>query len=100
MRHIWEHYLHGRDIQFLQEYYPIMTSAADFLEDWMYENKDGKKQLLKTIELEVADDSQGRVTYSKTTRAILSGVYECAFRIYPKSKLLPHRQDLPLIKWV
>ena len=76
-------------------------SAKDIgVEAVFVENKDGKKQLLKTIELEVADDSQGRVTYSKTTRAILSGVYECAFRIYPKSKLLPHRQDLPLIKWV
>ena len=39
-RHIWEHYLHTRDIEFLEEYYPVLVDAARFLEDWMYE-KDG-----------------------------------------------------------
>ena len=39
-RHIWEHYLHTRDLDFLAEYYPILEEAAQFLEDWMYE-KDG-----------------------------------------------------------
>ena len=29
-----------------------------------------------------------------------SGVYDYSFRIYPKHKLLPHRQDFPLVKWV
>ena len=76
-------------------------SAQDLgVEVLFTENKGGVKTLLKTIELEAAEDSQGRVVYSKTTRAMLSGVYECAFRIYPKNKLLPHRQDFPLLKWV
>ena len=39
-RHIWEHYLHTRDLGFLEEYYPVLEEAACFLEDWMYE-KDG-----------------------------------------------------------
>ena len=39
-RHIWEHYLHTRDLDFLKEYYPVLEEAAWFLEDWMYE-KDG-----------------------------------------------------------
>ena len=64
------------------------------------ENKNGKKVLLKTIELNVTEDNQGRVTYSKVSRAIVSGVYRCAFRIYPKHPLLPNRQDFPLLKWV
>ena len=76
-------------------------SAKDIgVEALFTENKEGKKILLKTIELEITEDNQGRVTYGKTSRAILSGVYECAFRIYPKHKLLPHRQDFPLLKWV
>ena len=76
-------------------------SAQDLgVEVLFTENKGGVKTLLKTIELEAAEDNQGRVVYSKTTRAMLSGVYECAFRIYPKNKLLPHRQDFPLLKWV
>lgn len=39
-RHIWEHYIHTRDLGFLREYYPVMEEAAWFLEDWMIE-KDG-----------------------------------------------------------
>mgnify|MGYP002511313669 CR=1 FL=1 len=40
-RHIWEHYLHTRDQAFLREYYPVLTGAADFLEDWMVEDEEG-----------------------------------------------------------
>ena len=40
-RHLWEHYLHTRDLAFLEEYYPVMSGAADFLTDWMYEDKNG-----------------------------------------------------------
>ena len=40
-RHIWEHFAHTGDREFLQEYYPIVEEAAWFMEDWMYENKDG-----------------------------------------------------------
>ncbi len=39
-RHIWEHYVHTRDEKFLEEYYPILEGALNFLCDWMYE-KDG-----------------------------------------------------------
>lgn len=42
LRHIWEHYLHTRDKSFLEEYYPVMTAACDFLEDWMLENENGE----------------------------------------------------------
>lgn len=42
VRHIWEHYLHTRDVEFLKEYYPVMTSAAAFYNDWMYRNEEGK----------------------------------------------------------
>lgn len=41
-RHIWEHYIHTRDGEFLKEYYPVLTSACEFLEDWMFENEDGE----------------------------------------------------------
>ena len=35
--HIWQHYLYTGDKQFLEEYYPIMKGAADFLLDYMQE---------------------------------------------------------------
>ena len=57
-------------------------------------------KFIKTMQLDMVEEKQGRTTYIKTSRAILSGVYQCAFRIYPKHPLLPHRQDLPLLKWI
>ena len=41
-RHIWEHYAHTQDKEFLEEMYPVLEGAVDFLEDWMYENENGK----------------------------------------------------------
>ena len=41
-RHIWELYIHTNDKEFLAEYYPVMTSACEFLEDWMTENEKGE----------------------------------------------------------
>ena len=35
--HIWQHYLYTGDKQFLEEYYPVMKGAADFLFDYMQE---------------------------------------------------------------
>lgn len=42
VRHIWEHYLHTRDVEFLKEYFPVMKSACEFLQDWTYENDEGE----------------------------------------------------------
>ena len=40
--HIWQHYLYTGDKQFLEEYYPVMKGAADFLIDYLTEYpKDG-----------------------------------------------------------
>ena len=41
-RHVWEHYVHTQDEEFLREMYPVFTGAVDFLDEWMYENKDGR----------------------------------------------------------
>lgn len=40
-RHIYEHYAHTRDEQFLRDYYEVMQGMADFLQDFMTET-DGK----------------------------------------------------------
>ena len=42
LRHVWEHYIHTKDIVFLERMYPVMTGAADFLKAWMIEGTDGK----------------------------------------------------------
>ena len=33
--HLWQHYLYTGDKQFLEEYYPVMKGAADFLVDYL-----------------------------------------------------------------
>lgn len=40
-RHIWEHYIHTKDIDFLKEYYPVLFRATEFLENWMFEDDEG-----------------------------------------------------------
>lgn len=39
--HIWEHYRFTGDKNFLEEYYPLMKGAAEFLLDWLIEDKEG-----------------------------------------------------------
>jgi glycogen phosphorylase/synthase len=40
------------------------------------------------------------VTFKCEVPSKKAGIYNYAFRVYPKGKYLPHRQDLPLIKWI
>ena len=39
--HLWEHYLYSRDLQALQDDYPVLKGAAEFCIDWLVE-KDGE----------------------------------------------------------
>ncbi len=41
-RDIWEHYLFSADKAFLEEYADILFGAAEFLEQWIYRDDDGK----------------------------------------------------------
>ncbi len=42
-RHLWEHYLHNGDVEFLKEAYPIMKGAAEFFDATMvYEPAEGR----------------------------------------------------------
>jgi alpha-L-fucosidase 2 len=37
--HIWEHFLYTGDLEFLREYYPVMTGAVQFYTDFLYEDE-------------------------------------------------------------
>ena len=41
-RDIWEHYDYNRDENFLRENINVLEGAMDFLDGWLYENKDGQ----------------------------------------------------------
>ncbi len=46
-RHLWEHYLHSGDVEFLKEIYPIMKGSAEFFDAMMvYEPTEGRLVLV------------------------------------------------------
>lgn len=46
------------------------------------------------------EQQNNHATYECDVELELSGVYEYGFRVFPKHELLPHRQDLNLVKWI
>lgn len=55
-------------------------------------------RLVKPLELK---SKEGKVaTYQCSLEPQMSGVYEYGFRLYPKHPKLPHRMDLPLVRWL
>ncbi len=51
-------------------------------------------------ELKLVSNSGVKAIYSCSITLKVSGVFDFAFRIYPKADFLPHRQDFDLVKWV
>lgn len=51
-------------------------------------------------ELTMLESSNGKVTFKCEFPLENTGVYDYAFRIFPKNSLLKYRMDFPLIKWI
>lgn len=51
-------------------------------------------------ELEVTTSVNNHASYTCELPTTMSGVYEYGFRMFPKHKLLVHRMDFPLAKWL
>ncbi len=60
----------------------------------------GNRHLKRIHNLEQQKAANGRATYACSFKIQFAGVFDYAFRIYPKHPLLPHRQDFPLVKWI
>lgn len=64
--HIWEHYEYTRDLEFLKEYYPVLSEAALFFLDYLVE-KDGFLVTCPSSSPEnsyrLPDGESGAVTY-------------------------------------
>jgi len=63
------------------------------------ENDEAEKVNYK-IELKLKDVKDDVATFTGTIPIEISGMVRFIFRIYPKSDMLPHRQDFNLVKWV
>ncbi len=59
-RHIYEHFMFSKDLEFLKEYFPVMEGAFDFLVDWLTEEKDGSLVTAPSVSPENAFRFHGR----------------------------------------
>ncbi len=58
-----------------------------------------RANIVDTMQLKPTTAEGSIVTYTLDFMPTQTGVYDVALRIYPKSELLPHRMDMPLVKW-
>lgn len=52
------------------------------------------------IPFELIESRNKKARYRVLIKAPAAGVHDYAIRIYPHCKLMPHRQDFPLVKWI
>lgn len=60
----------------------------------------GKLHINDNIELGLVESNDGVAHYHASILPERTGMYQVATRVYPKNRLLPHRQDFPLVKWL
>ena len=63
-------------------------------------DKKGRKHIQEVCEFELAGCDNGIATFRASILPERTGMYQIGTRIYPKNPLLPHRQDLPIVKWL
>ncbi|MBP5536841.1 MAG: alpha-glucan family phosphorylase [Bacteroidales bacterium] len=60
----------------------------------------GKLHIREICEFKLDEFNDGIAKYSASIFPERTGMYQVATRVYPKNALLPHKQDLPLVKWL
>lgn len=58
------------------------------------------KSIKEFQELKFVKENEGVAQYEIQLPISQAGVFDFAFRVFPKHELLPHRQDFPLLKWI
>ena len=57
-------------------------------------------KLVRVDPLQLVDAGEGWARYYISLPIGRAGVFNYTFRIFPTNEMLPHRQDLPLVKWI
>ncbi len=57
-------------------------------------------KILERKELTLEKYENHEATFILNSKPENPGIYKYAFRIFPKNKFLPHRQDFPLVMWI
>ena len=71
------------------------------LECCFYERHDQHKvELSRSDVFKAGTEKDGEVSYSLTVDPHLAGVYEYGFRLRPTHTMMPHAQDLNLVRWI
>ena len=63
-------------------------------------NNDLVEEITSVYKMKLVDSGDGWVKYYIKVPITRAGVYDFTFRVYPTNKMLPHRQDFPLVKWI
>lgn len=62
--------------------------------------EDGNEELLYIFNLKLSKINDSIALFKREIPVTMAGIYDFSFRVYPKNKLLPHRMDFPLVKWL
>jgi len=65
-----------------------------------HKEHDTIKEFTAVQNMEVKSVTEHTVVYACDIPLAQAGVFDYAFRLYPKHKLLPHRQNFSLVKWL
>ncbi|MBE0639603.1 MAG: alpha-glucan family phosphorylase [Bacteroidales bacterium] len=60
----------------------------------------GVRKILFTREMTPLEVVNSRARYTVDIPASQAGTFNYGFRVFPKHKLIPHRQDFALVKWI
>ena len=59
-----------------------------------------QKEIVETEELKCIHCEGSVAEYEIVKHAVQAGQFDIGFRIFPKMENLPHRMDLPLVRWI
>ncbi len=63
-------------------------------------DRKGKLHIQEVCQYELEKCENGIATFKASILPDKTGMYQVGTRIYPKNPMLPHRQDLPIVKWL
>ncbi len=63
-------------------------------------DRHGKYHIQEVSQFSLEKYEDGIATFATSIQPERTGMYDVGIRIYPKNDLLPHRQDLPFVKWL
>jgi len=65
-----------------------------------HKEMDEVKEIFYNMEMKLISKDNSIATYQTEIFVTHSGVFDYAFRMFPKNPMLPHRQDFNLVRWL